>query len=399
MSMTSKIHVAAYAALLMSAGLGVAPLSAATQPRASTLTTLYHFTQSPNGEGLVEGALTAYNGVLYGAASQGGSAGEGTVFKFDLASLTETTLLSFTGGKKQGAAPFGPLSHVGAAIYGSTTEGYGTGPGSNGNYTGYGEIWRLSAHSGKTRVFHGFDGADGSQPFSGITPVDGVFYGATWYGGPTNAGTVFELDATGKLTQLYTFPDSEIGCNPLDAVTIVGRKLYGTTTFCGAGGAGTVFALNLDSGKASLLYSFAANPNGSAGANALVYQDGALYGTTFDDGGAGNVYKIDLKTGTYSLLHQFSGGADGGVPSSGLTQFHGKLYGVTQEGGADGHGEIYSLDPKTGKETVVYSFTAGADGDAPYAGLLADGDALYGSTLNISSEYPRPRGSLFKFIP
>jgi uncharacterized repeat protein (TIGR03803 family) len=397
--MTKNIYRAALAALLISAGLGPTPLSAAARPGASAFTTLYRFTQSQNGEGLVEGALTAFDGVLYGAASQGGSAGKGTVFKFDLANPGETTLFSFTGGKKQGAAPFGPLSHVGASIYGSTTEGYGTGPGSNGNYTGYGEIWRLSAHSGKTRVFHGFAGADGSQPFSGVTPQDGVFYGVTWYGGPGNAGTVFELDASGKLTQLYAFPDSNIGCNPLDAVTVVGHKLYGTTTFCGAGGAGAVFALDLASGKASLLYSFAANPNGSAGANALVYQDGALYGTTFDDGGAGNVYKIDLRTGTYSLLHQFSGGADGGVPSSGLTQLHGKLYGVTEEGGADGHGEIYSIDPKTGKQSVAYSFTAGADGDAPYAGLLADGDALYGSTLNISSEYPRPRGSLFKFVP
>jgi len=341
-------------------------------------TTLYHFAQSQNGEGQVDGALTTFDGVLYGAASEGGSAGKGTVFEFDLASLTETTLLSFTGGKKQGAEPSGPLSHVGASIYGSTTEGYGTGSGSNGNYTGYGEIWRLHAHSGKTRVFHGFGGADGSQPFSGVTPLNGALYGATWYGGPGNAGTVFELDSAGKLTQLYTFPDSKIGCNPLAGVTIVGRTLYGTTTFCGTGGAGTVFALDLDSGKASSLYSFAANPNGSAQPNALVSLNGALYGTTFADGGAGTVYKIDLQTGKYSLLHQFSGGADGG---------------------ADGHGEIYSIDPNTGRQTVVYNFTAGADGDAPFAGLLAHGDALYGSTLNISSEYPRPRGSLFKFVP
>ena len=397
--MKSKMHCATYAALLISAGFGAAPLSAATQPKPPKFTTLYHFTQSKNGEGGVEGALTAYNGVLYGAAAAGGSAGLGTIFRLDLASLVETTLASFTGGKKQGAEPFGPLSHVGASIYGSTTEGYGTGHGSNGNYTGYGTIWQLSARSGKARVFHGFDGSDGSQPFSGVTPVSGVFYGVTWYGGAGNAGTVFELDGSGKLTQLYAFPDSSIGCNPLDAVTVVGRVLYGTTTFCGAGGAGTVYALDLDTGKASLLYSFAPNGNGSAEPNALVYQNGALYGTTFDDGGAGNAYKIDLKTGQYTLLHQFSGGADGGIPSAGLTPLHGKLYGVTEEGGAEGHGTIYSIDPATGSEAVVYSFTAGSDGDTPFAGLLADGDALYGSTLNIDSEYPAPRGSLFKFVP
>ena len=167
----------------------------------------------------------------------------------------------------------------------------------------------------------------------------------------------------------------------------------------GAGGSGTVYALDLDSGKASLLHSFAANGNGSAEPNGLVYVHGALYGTTFDDGGAGNVYKIDVRSGKYLLLHQFSGGADGGTPSAGLTLLHGTLYGVTEEGGANGLGTIYSIDPATGTQAVVYSFGGAGSGDTPFAGLLADGGALYGSTLNISSEYPHPRGSLYKFVP
>jgi uncharacterized repeat protein (TIGR03803 family) len=389
--MTNNTQSTTFAALLCLAGSAAAPVAAASPAKTSNFMTLYHFTQSQNGEGQVEGRLAAVGGVLYGAALAGGTAGDGTVFRFDLGSLTETTLSSFTGGKKFGADPFGPVSRVGTSVYGSTIEGHGTGA--------FGTIWRLNTNSGKVSVFHGFDGTDGSQPYSGVTPASGVFYGVTWYGGSGNAGTVFKLDASGKLTQLYNFPDSSIGCNPLDAVTLVGHTLYGTTTFCGANGAGTVYALDLDSLKASLLYSFAANGNGSAGANGLAYQNGALYGTTFDDGGAGTVYKFDVKTGRYSLLHQFTGGTDGGVASSGLTPLGGKLYGVTEEGGADGHGTIYSIDPATGSETVVYSFTGGTDGDLPYAGLLAEKGALYGSTLNVSSEYPNPRGSLFKFVP
>jgi uncharacterized repeat protein (TIGR03803 family) len=399
LSMTGEIYSITAAAMVASMGMAAAPLLAATPPKSPQFTTLYNFKASQNGEGIVEGALTALDGTLYGAASAGGSAGLGTVFKLDLASLAETTLTSFTGGKKQGAVPFGPVSRVGGAIYGSTVEGHGTGAGSNGNYTGYGTIWRLNTLSGKAQVFRGFDSKDGSQPFSGVTPVAGVFYGVTWYGGPGNAGSVFKLDGAGKLTQLYAFPDSAIGCNPLDAPTIAGHILYGTTTFCGAGGSGTVFALALESGKASFLHSFAANPNGSAEPNALVYQNGALYGTTYADGGAGNVYKIDLQTNRYAVLHQFSGGADGGIPTAGLTPFRGKFYGVTQEGGSKGLGTIYSIDAATGAETVAYNFTGGADGDTPVAGLLAQGNALYGSTLNVSSEYPNPRGSLFKFVP
>lgn len=387
------------ATLIASTALSASALSAATLPNAPQFTTLYHFTQSKNGEGIVEGTLTDFDGSLYGAATSGGSAGFGTVFKLDLSTLTETTLTSFTGGKKQGAVPFGPVTHVGGAIYGSTIEGHGTGPGSNGNYTGYGTIWRLNARNEKATVFHGFDGADGSQPYSGVTSSGGVLYGVAWYGGAGNAGTVFKLDGTGKLTQLYAFPNSAIGCNPLAAPTVVGHMLYGTTTFCGAGGSGTVFALDLDSGQATLLHSFAANPNGSASPNELLYQDGALFGTTFDDGGAGTVYKIVLQTGQYSVLHQFSGGADGDFPTAGLTAFRGKFYSVTEYGGSAADGTIYSIDPVSGNETVVHNFTAGSDGDTPFGGLLAEKDGLYGSTLNIVSEYPSPRGSLFKFVP
>ena len=62
------------------------------------------------------GTLAALDGALYGAAASGGSAGKGTIFRLDLTSLAETTLFSFTGGKKDGAGPFGKLSRVGASI-------------------------------------------------------------------------------------------------------------------------------------------------------------------------------------------------------------------------------------------------------------------------------------------
>ena len=98
-------------------------------------------------------------------------------------------------------------------------------------------------------------------------------------------------------------------------------------------------ALDLDSGKATALYSFAANENGCAEPKALVYQDGALYGDVRQRRRR-EVYKIVLKTWRCSLLHRFGGGTVGGVPTFGLTQFHRKLNGATQDGGADGHGEI-----------------------------------------------------------
>ena len=84
---------------------------------------------------------------------------------------------------------------------------------------------------------------------------------------------------------------------------------------------------------------------------------------------------------TYNLLHTFTGGADGATPDAGLVvDAAGTLYGTTVAGGASNLGTVFKVD-KTGKETVLYSFLGGADGATPYAGLILDGAGnLYGTT-------------------
>ena len=60
-----------------------------------------------------------------------------------------------------------------------------------------------------------------------------------------------------------------------------------------------------------------------------------------------------------------------------------KLDGTTYLGGnpACGCGTVFKLDA-TGKETVLYSFTGGADGARPFAGVILDAQGnLYGTTF------------------
>jgi uncharacterized repeat protein (TIGR03803 family) len=62
----------------------------------------------------------------------------------------------------------------------------------------------------------------------------------------------------------------------------------------------------------------------------------------------------------------------------------GNLYGTTEYGGAApfnaGSGVVYKLDT-SGQETVLYSFTGGADGGTPTAGVIRDSAGnLYGTT-------------------
>jgi len=134
----------------------------------------------------------------------------------------------------------------------------------------------------------------------------------------------------------------------------------------------------------SLLYSFTGGTDGGDPRAALVQDaQGNLYGTTSAGGayGAGTVFRVDT-TGKETVLYSFTGGADGGDPGCVLLDAQGNLYGATESGGAYGPGTVFKLDT-AGAETVLYSFTGGADGGAPLGGVVQDGQGnLYGSTMS-----------------
>jgi uncharacterized repeat protein (TIGR03803 family) len=94
---------------------------------------------------------------------------------------------------------------------------------------------------------------------------------------------------------------------------------------------------------------------------------GNLYGTTYD-GGASNVgvvFKVD-PTGRETVLYSFTGGADSEYanPYAGLVRDKaGNLYG-TAGGGAFNAGVVFKVD-RSGRETVLYSFTGARMGHLP----------------------------------
>jgi uncharacterized repeat protein (TIGR03803 family) len=98
------------------------------------------------------------------------------------------------------------------------------------------------------------------------------------------------------------------------------------------------------------------------------------------------VFKID-RTGKETVVHSFTGGTDGANPGVALARDkQGNLYGTTYYGGADftcslGCGTVFKVDTN-GNESVLYSFAGtGGDGHYPYAGLVRDKQGnLYGNT-------------------
>src|SRR5208283_578425 len=89
---------------------------------------------------------------------------------------------------------------------------------------------------------------------------------------------------------------------------------------------------------------------------------------------------------TYQVIHTFTGGADGGSPNAGLTADRaGNLYGTTFAGGTAGNGTVYKLTHKGSSWTFnpLYSFGSSGDkdGGAPAARVIFGPDGtLYGMT-------------------
>jgi len=242
-------------------------------------------------------------------------------------------------------------------------------------------------------VLHNFAGypPKGYYPENGvIRDAAGNLYGTTDYGGAANAGVVYRVDVTGHEMVLYSFTGGADGGGPSSGVIRdPAGNLFGTTDNGGAG-YGVVYKVD-GIGHETVLHAFTGADGAYPSGGVIRDKDGNLYGAT-RDGGTGNclglfcgvVYKLDA-TGHETVLYSFTGGADGGLPEGGLIQDSaGNLYGTTEYGGtgcaAPGCGVVYKVDP-SGQESVVYAFTGGADGGNPQVGVIGDAAGnLYGTT-------------------
>jgi uncharacterized repeat protein (TIGR03803 family) len=170
-----------------------------------------------------------------------------------------------------------------------------------------------------------------------------------------------------------------------------------------------IFARSAQSHAQTVLYNFTGGSDGGWPEGGLT-MDGAgnLYGTTYYGGtnDAGTVFELSPNGSggwTETVLHSFTGGADGGFPYVANVIFDsaGNLYGTAEHGGAYGYGVVYELSPGAGgwTETVLYNFTGGASGGYPVSGLIMDGlGNLYGVTWIYGEQYGATPGT-FELSP
>jgi uncharacterized repeat protein (TIGR03803 family) len=141
------------------------------------------------------------------------------------------------------------------------------------------------------------------------------------------------------------------------------------------------------------LHAFTGNPDGAGPFQAnLLDLNGTLYGTTSLGGTyhLGTIFRRN-RYGKETVLYTFTGGADGAYPNTGLVQDkNGNFYGTTQNSGFlscldfgkmfPGCGTVFRLDTK-GALTVLHAFTGGTDGAGPQGLIIDSAGFLYGTTF------------------
>ncbi|MFM2296075.1 MAG: hypothetical protein RLZZ350_2488 [Verrucomicrobiota bacterium] len=262
--------------------------------------------------------LVLSGNALYGTAVFGGTSGNGTVFKIDPDGSNFTTLYAFTkttgSTNGDGIWPYGGLIVLSNALYGTANQG-----GSSGN----GTIFKINIDGSGFTSLHTFThtdfgtNCDGANPYGGLIISGNTLYGTANRGGSFDGGTIFALNISGAdFTNLHTFApiSGESNTNidgwyPLASLTFSGNTLYGTAQYGGSSGSGTVFAINTNGSDFMTLHSFSpfgsygsvhytTNSNGAWPGTGLIISDNTLYGTTWVGGnsGVGTVFKMRLPT-------------------------------------------------------------------------------------------------------
>jgi uncharacterized repeat protein (TIGR03803 family) len=250
-------------------------------------TVLYSFAGGADGSEPYGSLVQGTDGNFYGMTEAGGTNYEGTVFKITPAGV-ETVLWSFGSGT-DGEEPYGSLVQgTDGNFYGMTKEG-----GTNGE----GTVFKITGAGAETVLWSFGGGTDGREPYGSLLQgTDGNFYGTTSEGGTNNAGTVFKITPAGVETVLWSFGSGTDSNTPYGSlVQGTDGNFYGMTYEGGVNSYGTIFKIT-PSGTETMLWSFGAGSDGNEPYGDLTFgPDGTLYGLTYEGGanGAGAVIEYN----------------------------------------------------------------------------------------------------------
>ncbi|MBL0045685.1 MAG: hypothetical protein IPP33_15190 [Flavobacteriales bacterium] len=278
-------------------------------PATGTFTKLIDFNIT-NG-GYNQGALiVGADGLLYGAA-YGGTAGGGSIFRVDPTTNAYTELYALTQSVDGAGINSRLLQTPDGLLYGAASQG-------GANFES-GTLFRYDIANDVFTKLHDFDGADGGRtPYGGLCQAEnGWLYGTTFEGGTGNSGIIYKYDPVNdEFEKVFDFEDAD-GANCWNTLVNAGPDLLaGAVGTGGLNSAGFLFTLVPSTDTFTLVNSFAV-ANGSGPVGSLVAgAGGPLYGTATLGGASfyGTLYRFDPITLQRTTIHGFTNGADGGQP-------------------------------------------------------------------------------------
>jgi len=136
--------------------------------------------------------------------------------------------------------------------------------------------------------------------------------------------------------------------------------------------------------------------NFNINAQVLLYANAQMGGAD----SVGAIVTFNPSTNQENVVYSFKNDTDAQFPECNLVlcPLNGLLYGVSPSGGSQGYGALYSFDPGTGTEKVLWSFGIGNDASQPGGSLFWDTtrNLFYGvSPLG----GPNNTGGIYKFNP
>ena len=418
-------------ALLPAVVVVTLPIMGLQKTSAQNVQPIYSFPQSPASPqaGLVAGP----DGNLYSTTWEGGSNGDGSVFRittngilsilYALSPITAqqgTFLTNADGVQPFSAVTLGPDGNWYGTTYGGGSHAYGT-------------VFKLTTNGVFTNLLS-FAVTNGANPRAALTlGPDGNLYGTTAEGGANGSGTIFRVTTNGMVTTVHSFTalaadnvtgdetNSE-GAEPFAGLTLgTDGDFYGGTIEGGKTGSGTLFKVTTN-GALTTLYAFGVSGYNSSGigatdtnadgmspiANLTLGTDGNFYGTTHSGGktGSGTVFEVTTN-GTLTTLHTFGAGreiygvpeiytnSDGAYPWGALTPGpNGAFYGTTSGGGTNGVGTVFAITTG-GTFTSLLTFAKG-NGANPGGTLFLTNGLFYGTTAAGGSS---GNGTVFAVTP
>lgn len=314
------------------------------------------------------------DGVLYGATQSGGDAGNGTVFRVNTDGSGHTVIKSFPalvpeffGTNSDGGKPRADLILDGNTLYGAA---------STGGAAGNGVVFRINTDGSDFAVLKTFSPTylgtnnvsgnflihgtnnDGALPIANLTLSGNTLYGTTFYGGYFSNGVIFKIETDGNdFAVLKHFPPliggtNTDGANLRAGLTLSGDTLYGATVNGGNLGSGTLFRMNTNGTDYVVLKHYywddGAFPN-----TAPIFSGSTLYGIAVAGGTAryGVLFKVNTNGSHYTVyrnLTQYS--------YSRLLFNDGTLFGTISSGGSHGRGLVFAFDiPPDLSDLAVHS--------------------------------------------